>query len=64
MAPLAIAWCWVVRAIGRLWLQVRRGPRPEALDAVRAAARWMPAWITATAWGTLIAAWAAWRAGP
>jgi alpha-ketoglutarate-dependent taurine dioxygenase/4-hydroxybenzoate polyprenyltransferase len=64
MAPLGVAWLWVVRAIGRLWLRVRGAPRPEALEAVRAAARWMPGWITATAWGTLIAAWGAWRAGP
>lgn len=60
-APLVVAWLWVARAISRLWWRVSRAPREEALEAVRAAARWMPAWITATAWGTLIAAWGAWR---
>lgn len=63
LAPLAFAWCWVLRSIGGLLRAVWRAHRDEGLEAVRAAARWMPLWITSTAWGTLFAAWAVWSAG-
>jgi alpha-ketoglutarate-dependent taurine dioxygenase/4-hydroxybenzoate polyprenyltransferase len=55
LAPLAFAWLWVVRDVGRLLLRVRAAETEVALACVRAAARRMPAWITATAWGTLVA---------
>lgn len=63
LAPLALAWWWVIRSIGRLLRTVWRAPRTQGLEHVRAAARWMPLWITATAWGTLFAAWVVWSSG-
>lgn len=58
LAPLVIAWAWVVWRIAATY-RVVVGSRTEeaALAAMRPRARAMPLWITATAWTALFAAW-------
>lgn len=53
LAPLTLAWAWIVYALGRTWSRVRRRPRSEAMPLVRAKGRIMPVWITMTVWTTL-----------
>lgn len=63
VAPLSIAWVWVLRSVGETASRVRGVPRATAMTAVRASARRMPLWITATAWSTLFAAVIVWLTG-
>lgn len=53
--PLCVAWAWVVRDIAGLARSVFARPYDDALADVRSAAKRMPLWITATAWGALCA---------
>ena len=56
VAPLIFAWLWVASDIAGLARSVFTQSHDDALADVRAAAKRMPIWITATAWGTLLAA--------
>jgi 4-hydroxybenzoate polyprenyltransferase len=56
LLPLVAAWTWVSWDIGRTALMVWRAGPNERIDVLRPRARRMPLWITATAWGTTIAA--------
>jgi alpha-ketoglutarate-dependent taurine dioxygenase/1,4-dihydroxy-2-naphthoate octaprenyltransferase len=57
LVPFVLGWGWALGGLVRLAGKVR-GAADRAL-AVREGAKWMPAWITATAWGALVAvAWA------
>jgi alpha-ketoglutarate-dependent taurine dioxygenase/4-hydroxybenzoate polyprenyltransferase len=56
LVPLALAWVWVVWEVAATWAHVRRLEPAKAIQALRPRARRMPAWITATAWGALVAA--------
>ncbi len=57
LAPFAAAWLWVLGGIARTYRATRTtGGEADALVAVRAAGKRMPLWITATAWGALLAA--------
>jgi alpha-ketoglutarate-dependent taurine dioxygenase/4-hydroxybenzoate polyprenyltransferase len=51
LLPLLGGVGWAVVALGRA---LRSSAEPE--EVARRVARWMPAWIAATAWGTLLAA--------
>jgi alpha-ketoglutarate-dependent taurine dioxygenase/4-hydroxybenzoate polyprenyltransferase len=58
LGPLFGAWAWVLRRVGGTWRAAAARPTEEsALAAMRPRARWMPLWITATAWTALFAAW-------
>ena len=56
LVPFALAWLWVLRGILRTCAAARVASDADALVAVRAAGKRMPLWITATAWGALVAA--------
>lgn len=57
LAPLVGGAGWAVVTLAR----ALRDPG-DPVAVARRVARWMPAWITATAWGTLLAAaWGRWR---
>ena len=56
LAPLVVACVWVFDSLNTTWMRGRGRSRDEAMVHVRASARAMPLWITATAWTTLFAA--------
>lgn len=57
LAPLGVAWSWVLYELAVTSSDVRRAKDERAaIEALRPRARRMPFWITATAWGTLLAA--------
>lgn len=59
VAPLCVAWAWVVWELSRVARVVRGRDEVAAIKAFRPLARRMPLWITATAWTSLwAAAWA------
>ncbi|MEZ4310843.1 MAG: TauD/TfdA family dioxygenase [Polyangiaceae bacterium] len=66
LAPFACAFAWVtVRVAGTYLAAASKRTEESALAKVRPRARWMPVWITATAWTALFAAWqigSAWSA--
>lgn len=66
LLPLLCAWAWVLWRVAGTWRAAAAKPDEEsALTAMRPRARWMPLWITATAWTSLFAAWqvgSAWSA--
>jgi alpha-ketoglutarate-dependent taurine dioxygenase/4-hydroxybenzoate polyprenyltransferase len=64
LVPFAAAWSWVFLRVVQTHGTTRRRGEDDALVAVRAAARRMPIWITATAWGALVAAICAYAAAP
>lgn len=56
LSPLVVAWGWVLWSVASTWPLVRGRARDAAVAALRLRARWMPVWISATAWATLFAA--------
>lgn len=59
LAPLVLAWLWVLRELRHTDADVRAAGETRAIEALRPWARRVPLWITATAWGTLAAVLAA-----
>lgn len=57
--PMLAAWAWALTSVWNTWRAVRDRADGDVVAAIRPRARWMPAWIAATAWGTLLAVWAA-----
>lgn len=57
LSPLLLSWIWVTWRVGGTWRRASRAATEEAALAIlRPRARWMPLWITATAWASLFAA--------
>ncbi len=56
LVPLGVAVAWVTWELVATFADTRGKQADRAISALRPHARRMPAWITATAWGTLAAA--------
>lgn len=58
LLPFVVGWGWVAGDIAACFRALRGADEATSLAHVRKAARRMPIWITVTAWGALVAAWA------
>ncbi len=56
MLLFVTCWLWVAYRVGQLWRRIRQLDLTSAVAAIKHAARWMPLWITATAWATFAVA--------
>ncbi|PIM69274.1 hypothetical protein CTU88_24920 [Streptomyces sp. JV178] len=56
LAVFVLSLAWVLWEMVSTWRAVRGRPLPEGMALLRPRARRMPLWITATGWGSLLAA--------